>query len=173
MVGRRADGNPDRRVVYGKSRAEVQQKLDDLRRRSSAGLLGDRRVERDTVGALLLAWLEGKRGTVDDQSWRRHENNVRGHLAPALGHVKAGALKADDLRRLYAAKLRAGLSPRTVKYLHTTINQALAQAVADGELPRNVAATVKTPRLERQEMRPLTPAEVGHLLDVATAQGGA
>src|SRR5262245_49374637 len=102
MVGRTAAGKPDRRGVYGKTRAEVQKRLDGLRRRSAAGLLWDRRVERDTVEALLLAWLDGKRGTVDAQSWRRHENNVRGHLVPALGHLKAGALKADDLRRLFA-----------------------------------------------------------------------
>src|SRR5437879_5612199 len=55
-----------RRVVYGKSRGEVQKKLDDLRKRATSGLLGDPKVERGTVAALLTAWLDGKRGTVEE-----------------------------------------------------------------------------------------------------------
>lgn len=167
-AGPKKDGKPDVRSVYAPTRAECQKKLDELRRRVATGLLGDAKVERDTVEALIRSWLDGKRGTVDEGSWRRHKNNVVNHLAPAIGKLKVGALRADDLRRLYARKSQEGLAPRTIKYIHTTISQALDQAVKDGDLPRSVAANVRTPKLERKEMRPLTPEEVGRLRAAAS-----
>jgi integrase len=167
MVGRKLDGRPDVREVYAKTQGECRRKLDELRRRLAAGLLGNAKVERDTVAALLAGWLEGKRGTVEETTWERYEYHVRLHLVPALGAVKVAALRPDDLRRLYAAKLGAGLSPRSVEYIHITISQALKQAVQDGDLPRNVAANVKPPKVERKEMRPLAPDEVGRLLAAA------
>ena len=169
-----------RREVYAKSRGEVQQKLDDLRQRARGGLLGDPKVERDTVGAYLSRWLEGKQGTIEADAWRRHKDNVTLHLIPTLGKVKLAALRPEHLRRLYAAKLtqprgpvvnangrkigRANadqpLSARTVRYIHVTVHQALAQAVKDGDLARNIAEAVTPPKLDRREMRALAPEEV-------------
>jgi integrase len=163
MVGRRADGTPDTRSVFARTQRACLKKLRELRERHDRGLVGDARVEQGTVEALLRRWLEGRRGTIDAASWRRHRNNVENHLSPAVGRLKAGALRADDLRRLYARLSATGLAPRTVRYVHTTVSQALDQAVRDGDLPRSVAANVSPPKLERKEMRPLTPEEVVRL----------
>jgi hypothetical protein len=69
------------------------------------------------------------------------------------------ALTPAHLRGLYREKTETGLSPRTVGYIHTTIRNALEQAVKDGLVPRNVAHIVKAPRLCREEIQPLTPAQ--------------
>lgn len=169
MVGRRGDGTPDVRSVYARTQKECLKRLRELRSRQDSGLVGDARAEHGSVEALLRRWLEGKRGTVDEASWRRHQNNVVNHLTPVLGSLKVSALRADDLRRLYSRKSQEGLAPRTVKYVHTTISQALDQAVRDGDLPRSVAAGVRTPKIERKEMRPLTPEEVAQLRAAASA----
>ena len=142
MVGRREDGTPDVRSVYAGTQKQCLKLLRELRARQDGGLLGDARAERGTVAALLAAWLGGKQGTVEATSWARYEQCVRLHLTPALGARRLSALRPEHLRGLYAAKLRGGLSPKSVRYLHLTIDQALDQAVRDGDLPRNVAAAV-------------------------------
>ncbi len=167
MVGRKPDGRPDVREVYAKSQAGCRRKLDEMKRRVAGGILGEGKVERDSVGVFLSGWLKGKRATVEETTWARYEQSIRLHLVPALGAMKLAALRPDDLRRLYAAKLQAGLSPRSVRYVHLTISQALKQALLDGDLPRNVAASVKPPKEERREMRVLAPEETMRLLRAA------
>jgi integrase len=52
------------------------------------------------------------------------------------------------------------LSPKTVRYVHTTLRRALRDAVADGLVVRNVAAQARPPRARRVEMHTWTAAEV-------------
>jgi integrase len=52
--------------------------------------------------------------------------------------------------------------------LHTTLNKALKQAVADGLIPRNAAASVKAPRPRPTEIMPLNSEQVRALLDAAS-----
>jgi integrase len=65
-------------------------------------------------------------------------------------------------------RLDSGLSPRTVQYVHTTLNKALSQAVRDGLIPRNAVASVKAPRPTREEIRPLDREQVRALFDAAS-----
>ena len=160
---------PDRRTVYGASEEQAWSRLDDLRRQANGGQLALAAAARDTVAALLARWLAGKRGTVAPASWQRYEECVRLRLVPALGHLRPAAMRPDHLRTLYSA-LQGRVAPRTVRYTHVTVHQALAQAVEDGELARNVAAAVRPPKLEQPEQRALTPDEVRRLCAAAAGE---
>src|SRR5215208_3776148 len=85
MVGYRPDGK------------ECQEKLDNLRRRASAGMLGDAKAGRETLAAFLRTWLRSIEGTMDGQSHRRHRDNVQRHLIPLIGHRKLADLKPEHL----------------------------------------------------------------------------
>ncbi|MBI3974021.1 MAG: site-specific integrase [Chloroflexi bacterium] len=167
MLGYGELGTRIRRSVNGKTEREIDKKVRKLLAEYEAGTLPSRDAERETVGAYLDRWLVAKRGTIEPQSWRRHENNVNLHIKPAVGTIKLSALQPDHLRALYAGKVAEGYSPRTVKYIHTSIHQALEQAVDDGRLPRNVAARVKTPKLGHHEVQALTPIEMKRLFEIS------
>ena len=89
------------------------------------------------------------------RTYERYEQVFRVHIKPALGEMKLKALTRAHVRGLYREKLDAGLAGRSVRYIYVTLNKALKQAVADGLIPRNVAAPVKAPRPHRQEVRSL------------------
>src|SRR3712207_3941574 len=72
-----------------------------------------------------------------------------------------------SVRGLYREKLDAGLSPRSVQYVHVTLHKALKQAVMDGLIPRNATDAVKPPQVRREEMQPLLPDQVKVLLEAA------
>src|SRR5215218_11020306 len=92
---------------------------------------------------------------------------ARVHIKPALGRLQLKSLTSAHVRSLYRHKLNAGLTPRTVQYVHTTLHKALKDAVADGLVPRNVTEGIKAPRPKKKEIRPLDPVQTRTLLDAA------
>jgi integrase len=109
--------------------------------------------DRITVAEYLQAWLDGlevaghRPSTVE--SYRR---NLRLHVIPTLGPARLQALGPLDLDRLYARLLQdgraddsGGLSPRTVRYLHTILGRALADAERKGLVIRNVSKAATPP----------------------------
>jgi integrase len=124
-----------------------------------------------SVGEYLNGWLKDSlRGTVRASTVERHEINIRVHIVPTLGRLKLKTLTPANVRGLHREKLDAGLSPATVRKIHSTLHKALAQAVADGLLPRN-AADVRAPRPMPEEMRPLSEDEARRFLDTASEAG--
>ncbi len=81
--------------------------------------------------------------------------------------MKLKALTPNHARALYREKLDAGLAAATVHKMHAVLHKALDQAVADGLIPRNAADALKLPRIDREEINPLTAEEVGRLLEAA------
>jgi integrase len=120
------------------------------------------------AGQYLERWLmDSVLDTVRPTTYERYEQIVRIHIRPALGGVKLKNLTPVHVRGLYREKLQAGLSPRTVQYIHVTLHKALKQAVQDGLIPRNATEAVKAPQVRRQEIRPLSAEQVKVLLETA------
>lgn len=158
-----------RKTIYGKDREDVAAKLADTLSNRNKGLVFD--AGSLTVGKYLARWLsDSVRGTVRISTFERHEQIIRGHLTPAIGRVKLKALTPAHVRSLHREKLDAGLSPATVRKIHSTLHKALSQAGVDGLIPHN-AADVKAPRPAADEMRPLSEAEARTFLDTARETG--
>jgi integrase len=174
MIGTRPDGKPDRRAVYGKTRADVQRKLDELRRRAQGGTLGSPQQERATLAAFLGRWLEAIRPNVRPTTHKVYADLLRLHVMPTLGSLRLSALRPSDLQRLYARLLEQPLASgqplatRTVKHVHVVLHGALKQAVKWGEAARNVCDAVDPPRVVERELHAPTPEELASLLDAAT-----
>lgn len=155
-----------RRTIYGKTRKEVADKLAKAVADRNGGLAFD--AGNLTVGEYLDRWLKDSvRGSVREGTARRYEELSRLHIKPILGRLKLGKLAPGHVRELYGEKLEAGLSPRTVNYMHRTLFKALKQATADGLVPRNVAGLVKAPRPSKKEIRPLGHAQVKTFFEAA------
>ncbi len=157
-----AGGGKKRRYVYAKTKALCNQKLKAALKEVEAGVTQD----PITLGEYLRRWLEDSvKNSVSVRTYERYEQNCRVHLVPTLGGVKLKDLKPLPLQTLYREKLDEGLSPRTVQYIHRTLYKALKQAVRWSLLTRNVAECVEAPKPLRKEITPLSPEEVGVLLD--------
>ena len=99
-----------------------------------------------SLGEYLNLWLEDSvRNTVRTTTFERYEQIARLHICPELGPLKLKAVTPAHIRGLYRNKLSSGLSPRTVQYIHVTLNKALKQAVLDGLIPQKTAEAVKPP----------------------------
>lgn len=153
-------------TVYGKTREEAHEKLIEALSNRNKGLVFD--ADNMKVSEYLERWLaDSVRDTVRPTTFERYEQMVRLHICPVLGNLKLKDLTPAHVRGLYREKLDAGLSPRTVQYVHVTLHKALKQAVMDGLIPRNATEAVKPPQVRREEMRPLAPEQVKVLLQAA------
>ena len=99
------------------------------------------------------------------------------HLRPELAAMPLRQLRGSDLSGLYRDLLSngrrragGGLSARTVRYLHTILNRAMADAVRSGEIATNPAGTADPPssHAARARIFPVwSPAELARFLKSA------
>ena len=159
-----------RRYVSGRTKEVARKALREARANADSGLVFD--AGTLTVGEYLERWLnDSVRDTVKTTTFERYEQISRLHLKPAVGRVKLKALTPAHVRSLYREKLDAGASPRTVRYVHTTLHKALKQAIADGLISRNATEAVKPPQLTKEEMHLLGADEVKVFLETARQTG--
>jgi integrase len=155
-----------RRYVSGKTRQECSKKLTKAMADRDGGLVFD--AGSLTVGDHVTRWLEDSaRGTVRVSTFERYEQIARLHVVPALGMIKLKSLTPAHLRNLYRERLDAGSAPASIHKMHTLLHKSLAQAVNDGLIPRNVADNLKLPRIDREEIDPLTAEEANRLIEAA------
>lgn len=171
----RADGRwqaritlPDgtRKSHYEPTQAAARRWLAQAQRERDQGV-PMARDERQTLAAYLTTWLDTKKPTIRPRPWERHAINVHKHLIPALGKVRLAQLTTQHVQALYAAKLAAGLAPRTVRNIHATLRCALNEAIELGIIHLNVAKRAKLPRVPRTERPIYTAEQVQTLLDAA------
>jgi len=130
---------------------------------------------RQALAAYLGEWLDGLRlrpGTV--ASYRR---NLQLHVIPVLGAVPLSSLTGARISALWRQLERTGrkdlregtrgLSPRTVRYVHTVLSAALRDAVKERRLARNPADDAKPPtarEAKAPEMRCWTAGQLAAFL---------
>jgi integrase len=157
--------NRQRKVVYGRTRADVRLKVVEAQKTLQDG--GQLASDQLTVSTYMLSWLKHRRHEVRWQTWRRYEQIFRTHIQPTLGGIRLAKLRPDHLRDLYSEKLESGLSSTTVKHIHAVFRAAMHQAERDEVLVRNVCRQVDPPRTRQYEISPLTPEQARKLIETA------
>jgi integrase len=157
-------GRRRRKLVYGKTRKEVADKLRAAQHAAAEGrLVMD---ERCTLRDYLDWWLREEVALrVRESTAVSYRQKVR-HIDRAIGHVRLSRLGTVHVDHLLKELRRAGLSPRGIQYVHAVLRSGLGKAEQLGLVGRNVAALVKAPSAPRYEVLPLTVEEAKRLLNV-------
>ncbi|MFF4147503.1 tyrosine-type recombinase/integrase [Streptomyces sp. NPDC001698] len=190
----RPDGTRTRKFVYGKTRAEVAEKLTELQEKTRQGIPAAESTM--AFGDYLTYWL----ATIAPQRLKpstlnSYEGLTRLYIRPALGKKRLNRLSPADVRRFLAEFKDSCLcclrgadaerpegkrsccavgrcckrrpSARTVQYIHAVLRSSLQQAIREELVARNVARIVETPTVTRKEVRPLDAAEARIMLKTA------
>jgi integrase len=162
------DGRRRRKKIHGETRAEVARKLTEALKRRDDGLPAT--IDKRTVGQFLAGWLDATKPTLKPGTYARYEQYVRVHAEPEIGSIPLSKLSPADLQALYAKRLAAGASPRTVGHLHRVLHRAFGQAVRWDVLLRNPVERVDPPRVTRTPISTLKAEQARSLLDAAKGQ---
>ena len=142
--------NGKRKSVYGKSQEEVRKKLNNVIHEIESGVyISDNGF---TVGEWLNKWLYSyKKNNVKQKTYQGYETLVRCHLIPAFEKIKLKNLTVDMVQKFMNDKAKEGLSGRTIRYIRSTLHNALNQAIQNGLIIRNVAVAVKVAEKKQKE----------------------
>lgn len=160
-------GGRQRRQVYGRTKSEVIAKLSALRSRNDRRLPGD--PVKTTVEQYATTWLSSieagsqvKQSTASNYCWILNR-----YVLPEIGSVRLTQLAPDHVSAMLENIAAREVSARTVQLCRAVLRIMLAQAEREEIVQRNVAALVKGPRIERQEVQPWTPTEAETFLKTA------
>jgi integrase len=126
---------------------------------------------KETTGAFLTRWLDSKRASVRPTTLRSYTGTIEQYVRPQLSGIPVQRLSPAHLNALYADLLAngrrgsaGGLSPRTVRYVHTILRKALADALRWNVIVRNPADAATAPVPRTPEMTVWTAQEARRFL---------
>ncbi|MGW7106207.1 tyrosine-type recombinase/integrase [Streptomyces xanthophaeus] len=146
------DGTRARKFAYGKTWAECDVKRRDLLAKVDQG------VPVPTRSAKLSEWLPYWLDNIVQPHRKRttfakYETHVRLYLVPLLGSKRLESLSVGDVRRVLV-QLQKKASAATAKESHRVLRTALAAAVREELVTRNVATLVEPPTVEARDLSP-------------------
>lgn len=141
------------RTFYGNDRESDAALRDFIYELENPGLIGS----EIPVGEWLDSWLKNYGRPIynwENTTFERNERIVKVNIKPFIGHIPLNALDPNHILEFYAHLRTSGkrikrktpegtvsergpLSARTVKYVHTVLNQALNEAVKLRKIPDN------------------------------------
>lgn len=168
-LGTKANGKRHymNRTVHGTQKA-AQKVLNKMLSDRDLGILKE--PERVTLDEHLDKWLEVSAAPrLKDTTLQSYTWLLDAYVRPQLGEAMLHRLSPADIQSLIAKLQARDLSPRTIRYAHTVLRNALGQAVKWELIPRNPAEHVDLPKKAHREMRAMTHEEAQRFLAAARA----
>lgn len=164
-LGYDPQGKLIRKVIYGKTRQEVSEKIAKLLNEYHAGLLTAK--ERFSFGQWLWTYLElYKKPEVRATTYELYATILRKHIPEQVAKIPLEKLRVEHLQKLYLDLEKAGYT-RLVQILHNLIHSALKHALRLGYVSRNVSEATTRPRIKRKSVRILSKEEMECFLTFA------
>ena len=133
--------NRKRKYFYGETRKEVQEKLKVALHEQQQGTLAT--GPQQTVKQYLEHWLEEvHKPTLRLSTYLKYRQMLVRYVLPVLGQYQLQKLNAQHVQAFYGRKLKEGLAPGTVRFIHAMLHKAFDQAVRWKLVSRNVCNEV-------------------------------
>jgi integrase len=162
------DGLRDRKVVTGKTRDVVMDKLDEVRAGWKKSPVRKREGSQ-VVGRYMDGWVKRMKPRVAPSTWRQREQHTRLHIKPAIGMKRLDRLTVRHIEDMLDDIVAKGLKPRTAGHVRATLRVALGEAKHDGLITNNPAMVARAPKVRSVEQKHLTPKQA-RLLISSTAE---
>ncbi|MEI7768995.1 MAG: site-specific integrase [Chloroflexales bacterium] len=163
------NGKRKRKVIYGKTRKEVADKLKALHRDQSIGV--NVAPEQYTVEQFLNRWLDEVICNREPRTQVSYRATINNHIVPYIGRHKLQKLlpehvqgMANALRQKEPTEGKRKLGPRSVEYACLVLSRALNQAKRWGYVAKNVVNDVELPKVRRPKIQPATEQQARALL---------
>lgn len=167
-LGYNADGKRIRVSVYGRTKREVQEKLEQLKQDAREGL--PVQPTKITVREHFEDWLRAKKQSVTSATYLKYCSLVRTHIEPRIGHIRLHDLDYRQIDLLYEALDELGLSRSTVADVAALLRRGLDDAVRKRLIRENPARLAASRSPGKGKARYLTQAEIDVFLRAAKGE---
>ena len=146
--GFQTDGMPKYRSIYGKTYAEVKEKLIAIKATAEKPLS----ICSLTVERIFTEWLNIKKQRVKESTAENYTFKANKHILTSFGKVKISDLSPNMVNDFIQSKLSDGLSAKYVADM-IVILKSLVKYAAKVYHCTNPIADVELPRVEKHEMK--------------------
>lgn len=158
--------NHKRKTFYGKTKAQVREKLRVALNEQKEGTLVT--GPQQSVKAFLEYWLEEvHKPTIKIGTYTGYRIILDKHIIPAIGYIQLQKLTVQHVQSFYTAKVQENLSAPRIRSIHRVLHKALTYAVRLNYVSRNVCDFVSLPRLVKRDIEPLTLEQAQKLIQAA------
>ena len=151
-------GKPIRKSLYGKTSAEVAEKLRAVTASVDAGTYLE--PQKMFLGDWLEIWLNAYCGAIKAGTLKAYADNVKNHIKPALGAIRLCDLQPHEVQCFVNSLQRKALSPKSIKNIHGVLCKALSEAVRIKYLASNPASGCILPKVIHEEIHPFEVEEI-------------
>jgi integrase len=160
-------GKRSRRTIYGKSKKEVAQRLNDLRARTGAELARKRTPTlREFVDGWLLREVQPNRRA---ETYKSYSGIASRHVLPVLGAMRVNMIAPSDVVRMLGIvteQTGASMAGKARTLLHRVFRRAVALELT----VRNPVAAIEAPKVARREMQFFNAAQLATLFKAAKGE---
>ena len=157
--------NGKRKVFYGKTYKEAQEKLQQALYEKKQGILAT--GPQQTLEQFLDHWIEHvQKPTVELRTYVTQRAILYNHIIPVLGKVRMQQVTPEKIEMLYALlQQEKNLKGSTVKSINNALHKAFDHAVRRNILSRNPCDLATKPRIEKFEIQPLNEEQAKRLVE--------
>ena len=149
-AGRKEDGSYKRGSVYGKTKAEVVDKLAAITSDVRTGLFLP--PDQITVGQWSDIWLDEYTGGIKKSTVSNYRYNVRNNIKPYIGGILLQKVTTPIIQKMYNQLHDKGLSAKSIKNAHGVMHKILEKAVQCRYIHFNPADACELPKVQKKEM---------------------
>lgn len=163
-VGRNpSTGKQIQKSIYGKTQAEVSKKLRELCKEVDDGIYKE--PVKYTVKDWAEIWLNEYTGNLKPLTVKQYTTYINNRIVKNMGSVKLTRLDTPIIQRFYNQLTKEGLSPVTIKNIHSILHSMLETAVEVGYMRTNPSNVCRLPKPEKKQIKPLENADISKLLE--------
>lgn len=104
----------------------------------------------------ITEWLESYKHNLSHSTVQGYKVNIDNHIIPELGSFPLQQINPMQIQKFYDRLMKKplrngkiGLSPKSIKYIHNTLHEALEHAVRMQLIDKNPASLVITPKIKK------------------------
>jgi integrase len=143
---------------YSKTKQDARKKLVQMLKQ-----VDELQPSKITVSEVIRQYIAGNQ-SLKQSTIERYQIAADTHLLPTFGKKKLHTLRAADIEAYYSS---CGLSPSSIKLVHSVLSGSIKRAVRLGLAQHNICSLVLLPKLNRVEVELFTVDEVAAILEAA------
>lgn len=154
-------GGQERSKTF-KRKSDAERFLDRVGVAIQSGEWVDPRLGRITFGEWMVEW-QRSRVNLRPSTLARDESHTNNHILPRWGSTPLARIDHLGARQWIADLSAKGLAPATVQKIHQIASMTMEAAVQSGLVAKSPFEGTPLPKVERSEMRFITPLEIARL----------
>lgn len=167
--GRKPNGQLKYGYIYGSTYTEVKHRLYTykLKYHQFIQLHGESAVSYEEWG---LIWLTNCQYSIKASTYSTYLYKLKKYVFPRIGNYSMNEINTQIVQQLITNWQMEGFKPSTIHVLYQIVKKSFNDALVQGLLIQNPCKNIKLPKIQRSQVKALTPSEQKNIERIAKSE---